>query len=206
MDDFICCIVSKTIVPQASNPAKNDIPSVEWLATEVSGKIYIHCCKLYFIYIIIDSQGYHDGILNSIAPDFTAKVNMDTLLPYLQKHLLVTRDEEYCLSNIMYRSSKKAQMLLGYLKTKKHGSLQLILCCLNSAHEHIGHKEVADKLKQIMEAKNIKCADFCSDHCSDIIKISRLMVVFILESEAEVPLTSHPAARGGWTRYKRYSK
>ena len=171
MDDFICCIVSKPIVPQASNPAKNDIPSVEWLATEVLGKIYIHCCKLYFIYIIIDSQ----DILNSIAPDFTAKVNMDTLLPYLQKHLLVTRDEEYCLSSIMYCSSKKAQMLLGYLKTKKDGSLQLILCCLNSAHEHIGHKEVADTLKQIMEAKNIKCADFCSDHCKNLVSSNTYM-------------------------------
>ena len=89
---------------------------------------------------------------------------MDTLLPYLQAHQLVTRDEEHHLSSMMHSSSKKGQMLLGYLKTKGHESLQRILCCLNSAHEHIGHKGVADKLKQIMEAENIKCADFCSDH------------------------------------------
>ena len=146
--------MSEPVVSQPSNLA------VEMVATEVSGKM-IHCYMIYFIYIII---GYHDRILNLIAPDFTANVNMDALLPYLQQHHLVTRNEEHHLSSKNHSFIEKAQMLLGYLKTKGDESLQRILCCLNLAHEHIGHKGVADKLKQVLKANNIKCADFCSDH------------------------------------------
>ena len=114
-----------------------------------------------FIYII----DYHDKVLDLIAPDFTANLNMVTLLPYLLQHHLVTRNEEHHLSILLHSPSEKAQLLLGYLKTKGDERLQRVLCCLNLAHDHIGHKEVADKLKQIMKDHNIRCADFCSDHC-----------------------------------------
>ena len=99
-----------------------------------------------------------------IAPEFTY-VNMVSLLPYLQQHQLVTRDQEHHLSIEVHSPVKKAELLLSYLKAKGDGSLQKILCCLNLADEHTGHKDIADKLKQIMEANNIKCANFCADHC-----------------------------------------
>ena len=90
---------------------------------------------------------------------------MDTLLPYLQQHFLVTRDEEEHLSSMMHSSREKARMLLSYLKSKGDDSLQKVLCCLNLAHEHIGHKTVADRLKQVMESIGLKCAGFCSNCC-----------------------------------------
>ena len=91
---------------------------------------------------------------------------MVSLFPYLRQHHLVTRDEEHHLSIEGHSDVKKAQLLLGYLKTKGDESLQKILCCLNLAHEHSGHKDIAVKLKQKMEANNIKCADFCAKHSS----------------------------------------
>ena len=90
---------------------------------------------------------------------------MDTLLPYLLQHSLLTRDEEYHLRNIIYSFSEKAQMLLSYLKSKGDDSLQRLLCCLNLAHEHLGHKIVADRLKQVMQANGVRCTDFCSANC-----------------------------------------
>ena len=112
------------------------------------------------VYIVI---GDHNRILNSIAPYVTSLVNLGALVPYLQKHQLLTDEEESYLSNMLYSSNTRAQMLLRYLKHKGDGSLQMFLCSLNSAHEHKGHKELAEKLKRHMQTTGIYCTDFCSD-------------------------------------------
>ena len=114
------------------------------------------------VYIVV---GGHSRVLNSIASDLKTLVNVDALLPYLQQHQLVTVVEESYLSNMLYSSSIRAQMLLGYLKYKGDGSLQMFLCSLNLAHEHKGHKELADKLKRHMQIAGIYHTDFCSDDC-----------------------------------------
>ena len=92
-------------------------------------------------------------------------VNVNDLLPYLLQHQLLNRNEEEHLEQVVHTSVEKTQMLLGYLKRKGADGLQKFLCCLKLAHEHVGHKELADKLKQLMEADGIKYTDFCSDDC-----------------------------------------
>ena len=116
------------------------------------------CC----VYII---TGDYSRILNLIAPNLISLVNLEVLLPYLQQHQLITDDEESYLSNMLYSSRARAQMLLRYLKHKGDGSLQLLLCCLHLAYEHKGHKELAVKLKRQMQTTGIYCTDFCSDDC-----------------------------------------
>ena len=54
---------------------------------------------------------------------------------------------------------------MSYLKHKGPESLQKFLCCLNLAHEHMGHKGIADKLKRAMQANGIYCDDFCCSEC-----------------------------------------
>ena len=74
------------------------------------------------VYIII---GDCSRILNSIAPNLTALVNLKALLPYLQQHHLLTDNEESYLINMLYSSTERVQMLLSYLKHKGDGSLQM---------------------------------------------------------------------------------
>ena len=114
------------------------------------------------VYIVI---GDLNKILNLIASKVICLINLENLLPYLQQHQLVTPEEESYLRNSLYSCEKRAQMLLGYLKYKGDGSLQMFLCSLNLAHEHKGHKELAEKLKRHMETTGIYCTDFCSDDC-----------------------------------------
>ena len=114
------------------------------------------------VYIII---GDCSRILNSIAANLTALVNLEALLPYLQQHDLLTDKEESYLCNMLYSSTERAQILLSYLRHKGDGSLQMFLCSLNLAHEHKGHKELAEKLKRHMQTTGIYCTDFCSDDC-----------------------------------------
>ena len=115
------------------------------------------------VFLFIDYR----NIFNSIAPDLL-DVNMMTLLPYLQKHHLVTRDEEHRLTSMLYSSVVKSQMFLGYLQHKGRESLQKFLCSLNLARDHIGHERIADKLKLTMQANGIDCDDFCSDCCKKL--------------------------------------
>ena len=112
------------------------------------------------VFLFVD----YSEILNSIAPHLR-DVDIETLLPYLQQHLLVTRHEEHHLTSNMYSPDEKSQMLLGYLKHKGCESLQKFLCSLNLAHDHIGHEGIADKLKKAMQASGIDCDDLCSDCC-----------------------------------------
>ena len=62
----------------------------------------------------------------------------------------------------MHTSNENALKLVRILKRKGSGTLQKLLCCLNLACEHTGHKEIAEKLKQEMEAKGIDFDDYCS--------------------------------------------
>ena len=110
------------------------------------------------VFLFVD---YRD-ILNSIATDLL-DVNMETLVPYLQQHHLVTGDEEYHLTNKLHSPDERSGMLLKYLKRKGCESLQKFLCCLNLAYNHTGHKGIADKLKKVMQANDIDCDDICSD-------------------------------------------
>ena len=114
------------------------------------------------LFVLLDD---HNRILNLIAPDVTALVNMEVLLPFLQQHHLVTVDEGSYLNNFMYSTRDKAQWLLSCIKHKGVGSLQLLLCCLHLADEHTGHKELAENLKKHMQTTGINCTDFCSDDC-----------------------------------------
>ena len=115
--------------------------------------------------MVITSLGDHREILNLVAPNLRDHGNTKTLLPYLQKHQLVTSDEEFYLLSNSYSPGDRNQKLTNYLKHKGAESLQKFLCCLNLAHEHAGHKVIADELKQIMQTKGINHNDFCSDDC-----------------------------------------
>ena len=119
------------------------------------------CVMMFCVYGV----GDNGRVLNLIAPDFTVLINMESLLPFLQKHNLVTSNEDYHLRNIIYSPTERAQKLLGYLQHKGDGCLQKFLCCLNSADEHTGHKDLAEKLKRIMQSSSIDCGNFCSDDC-----------------------------------------
>ena len=84
-------------------------------------------------------------------------MNVDCLIPYLKMHNLLTDDEEHNLISYFHSPHKKAQLLLSYLERKGIGVLQKFLCCLNSEEQHTGHKDIANKLNEIMQANRIDC-------------------------------------------------
>ena len=71
-------------------------------------------------------------------------------MPFLQKHGLVTNDENYRLTSAATAPGEAAQLLLRILKSKGDGTLQKFLCCLNSETQHVGHKDIAIKLTELI--------------------------------------------------------
>jgi len=74
---------------------------------------------------------------------------------------------ENCKLIIIYSPGQKAQILISYLKQKGVSSLQKLLCSLNIAHEHNGHKGIADKLKQKIHSNGFDCNNFYSHDCEE---------------------------------------
>ena len=99
-------------------------------------------------------------ILHSIAPEFASSVNTESLLPYLQRHDLVTNSEavHFIYQTHSLSPMDKNQLLLSCLDEKgmDHQRLISLLCSLNSEQEHSGHKEVAQKLQQLMMDNDIE--------------------------------------------------
>ena len=128
-----------------------------------------------FCCIVFTSLDNYRSIVDLIAPDITADVNVDTLLPHLYFHQLINCDQNFHLGHMRHSTAIKALMLLLLLyyklnrgccaKEKQNEYLQKFVCCLNLAHEHKGHKEIADKLKHTMLTYGIGCDSFCSHYC-----------------------------------------
>jgi len=101
-----------------------------------------------------DLLGTNIEILNHIAVDFTKLIDVDTLLPYLLKHQMLTDEEVDSCRSSLTNQTEKTKKLLQLLKQKGKKSLQKLLCCLTNETTHLGHRNVATKLKDAMKLFN----------------------------------------------------
>ncbi|XP_065885359.1 uncharacterized protein [Dysidea avara] len=110
----------------------------------------------------ISAKGTTSKILNHINPEFTVLINLDILSPILLKHHLLTDDETFICQAPFFPQGQKAQCLLLYLQRKGDKALHKLLCCLNMETTHLGHKDLAAKLKDAMELHNFEDEMVCS--------------------------------------------
>lgn len=77
--------------------------------------IYITCIKF-----CLDTT---NEALDDIAPDFTELANLETLIPSLQKHHLLTNDEAYTCQCHLIPPAQRARNLLQCLRRKGSSTL-----------------------------------------------------------------------------------
>lgn len=76
-----------------------------------------------------------------------ANLNVKSLLPYLIKERLLTRDEqEHLESKLPYDQSC---YLLSILQRKGNDGFKRFLKCLKEEKEHLGHEYLADHLSSL---------------------------------------------------------
>ena len=73
-------------------------------------------------------------------------VNLETLVPVLNKYGVITREESEQLLNTNMTSQKRKRDLTAYLESKGNTGFTLFLQALKEETEHCGHKELHDLL------------------------------------------------------------
>ena len=71
-------------------------------------------------------------------------LNLTALIPVLNKHHLLTLDDNYVLLNYLVSPMERANALVyQILPSKGPGTFKKFITCLQEETEHIGHQELA---------------------------------------------------------------
>ena len=74
-------------------------------------------------------------------------INLTALIPVLNKHNLLTLDDNYKLLNYSVSPLERANLLLYMIiPSKGPGAFKRFITCLQEETEHIGHQELAKML------------------------------------------------------------
>ena len=74
-------------------------------------------------------------------------INFDTLIPFLNKYNIFTRDEMECLTNNMILTAQKVNNLITlWIPGKNEDGICNFVKALNEAHEHSGHITIIEHL------------------------------------------------------------
>jgi len=90
-------------------------------------------------------------ILLQLNPEISMYINLDCLVPYLNRFTILTRIERSFLSNPLKSPNEKIAYLLDALEGKDANSVNNFLTALRQEKEHTGHmllhKMITDDLK-----------------------------------------------------------
>jgi len=82
--------------------------------------------------------------LRHFQPTLVKYINLSALLPYLNKHLLLTDNENDILSNPSMPHRSRVQKLLQFMEAKGEKGFQLFLEAISEEPEHLGHKDLTE--------------------------------------------------------------
>ena len=75
-------------------------------------------------------------------------MNVNAVIPYLNKHDLVTRQEYEILLNDVITTDEKINKLVSWLPTKGPNALERFITCLNESGSGTGHNILARKIER----------------------------------------------------------
>ena len=87
-------------------------------------------------------------IIYKLNPQMIKYINLVSLVPYLNKHEILTSEERFYLSSSHKSPTEKVNYLLQYLDSKGQNTVQKFLLALKDEKEHSGHAELCRLLKQ----------------------------------------------------------
>ena len=93
-----------------------------------------------------------ERVLAEVHPALTKGLNINAVIPYLNKHDLVTRQEYEILLNDVITTDGKINKLVSWLPTKGPNALERFIICLNESGSGTGHKTLAEKIEKAVIA------------------------------------------------------
>lgn len=82
-------------------------------------------------------------LLHMHSPELAQYIKLESLLPYMNKYLLLTDSENDELLNMVINERTRVLKLLHFLKGKGPEGFQRFLRALDEEPEHLGHKELS---------------------------------------------------------------
>ena len=80
------------------------------------------------------------NIIEELSPEIHSSIDMDSLFPYLMKHITMT-DKEYSMLSLQCGTShKRVANLLEFLRKKDDATHKKFLQALKEEQEHMGHE------------------------------------------------------------------
>ena len=94
--------------------------------------------------------------LQQCHPELRQYLNFATLLPYLSKYGLITKEQQEELIEVpIYTTAQKADKLLSWLPRSRPDFLERFIQSLRESTEGTNHDELADSLEEaLQEARN----------------------------------------------------
>ena len=86
--------------------------------------------------------------LREIHPEINQYINLDCLVPYLHRHRILTRTDDFHLQNSSKASDEKVAYLLQVLDRKGVDIVKKFIRALKEEPEHTGHKTLCALLVQ----------------------------------------------------------
>ena len=78
-----------------------------------------------------------DAILQKHAPELQRNIDLEMLVPYLLSTELLTRDEEYTVTNSLLPHGERILRLLSFIRKKgRNGPSRLLQCIRRSVDDH----------------------------------------------------------------------
>ena len=87
-------------------------------------------------------------LLYQLNPELNDYINMSSLIPYMNKHKVLTRKERFYLNDASKCPSDKVTYLLSYLEGKDPDTVNGFVKALKEEKEHSGHALLCSLLVQ----------------------------------------------------------
>ena len=82
------------------------------------------------------------GLLKKYQSELVQYIDLPSLIPYLNRHNLLTDDEQEMLLNTQFTERERILKLLALVEKKGKDGFESFLKALEEEPEHIGHKEL----------------------------------------------------------------
>lgn len=102
----------------------------------------------------MDRKRFRD-LIQECSYELLNSLNVDSLLPHLQKERLLTHEEFEALIHPLKTSHEKKNILLSILPTKGENAYERFLTCLTNSDDHSGHSYLVKLLTSILPSKSV---------------------------------------------------
>ncbi len=105
-----------------------------------------------------------EEVLDYLMPQLMQYMNPQALLPYLQRHRLVTGEDVDYICNPLRTDLERRQRIVAKAPYRDPDAFDRFVQCLEEEPQHTGHKYLTRRLREAVQKKRQSPFSRCTDH------------------------------------------